>query len=40
MFSTLIKWLKDHRTGFEMGNVDAVMDGDLDGFIEAYLKSK
>ena len=23
----------------EMGNVDAVMDGDLDGFIEAYLKS-
>ena len=32
--------VKDHRTGFEMGNVDAVMDGDLDGFIEAYLKSK
>ena len=30
--------VKDHRTGFEMGNVDAVMDGDLDGFIEAYLK--
>ncbi len=32
------KLVKDHRTGFEMGNVDAVMDGDLDGFIEAYLK--
>lgn len=33
------KMVKDHRTGFEMGNVDAVMDGELDGFIEAYLKS-
>lgn len=33
------KLVKDHRTGFEMGNVDAVMDGDLDGFIETYLKS-
>lgn len=32
------KLVKDHRTGFESGNVDAVMDGDLDGFIEAYLK--
>lgn len=32
------KMVKDHRTGFEIGNVDAVMDGDLDGFIEAYLK--
>lgn len=32
------KMVKDHRTGFEMGNVDAVMDGDLDGFIETYLK--
>lgn len=30
--------VKDHRTGFEMGNVQAVMDGDLDGFIDAYLK--
>jgi peptide chain release factor 2 len=29
--------IKDHRTGLEMGNVDAVMDGDLDGFIKAYL---
>ena len=33
------KLVKDHRTGYEMGNVDAVMDGDLDGFIEEYLKS-
>ncbi len=30
--------VKDHRTGFETGNVEAVMDGDLDGFINAYLK--
>ena len=29
---------KDHRTNFEMGNINAVMDGDLDGFINAYLK--
>ena len=28
---------KDHRTNFESGNVDAVLDGDLDKFIEAYL---
>ncbi len=33
------KMVKDHRTGYEVGNVDAVMDGDLDGFIEEYLKS-
>lgn len=32
------KMVKDHRTGFEVGNVDSVMNGDLDGFIEAYLK--
>ncbi len=31
--------VKDHRTGFESGNVSAVMNGDLDGFINAYLKS-
>ena len=30
--------VKDHRTNYEMGNVNAVMDGDLDGFIDAYLK--
>ncbi len=28
---------KDHRTGYEMGNIQAVMDGELDGFINAYL---
>lgn len=33
------KMVKDHRTGFEVGNVDSVMDGELDGFIEAYLKT-
>lgn len=32
------KMVKDHRTNFEVGNVDSVMDGDLDGFIESYLK--
>ena len=31
--------VKDHRTGKEVGNVDAVLNGDLDGFIEAYLIS-
>ena len=31
--------VKDHRTNFEIGNVNAVMDGDLDGFINAYLKA-
>jgi peptide chain release factor 2 len=31
---------KDHRTGYEVGNISAVMDGDLDGFIEAYLLGK
>jgi peptide chain release factor 2 len=32
--------VKDHRTEFEVGNAQAVLDGDLDGFIEAYLKSQ
>ncbi len=32
--------VKDHRTGHEVGNISAVMDGDLDGFIEAYLLGK
>ena len=32
--------VKDTRTGYENGNVNAVMDGDLDGFIHAYLKSQ
>ena len=31
---------KDHRTNFENGNINAVMDGDLDGFINAYLSMK
>ena len=30
---------KDHRTGFESGNINAVMDGDIDGFISAYLSA-
>lgn len=32
--------VKDHRTKFERGNLAAVLDGDLDGFIEEYLRSK
>jgi peptide chain release factor 2 len=32
--------VKDHRTNYEDGNTQAVLDGDLDGFIEAYLKSE
>ncbi len=31
--------VKDHRTDYEVGNVQKVMDGDLNGFINAYLKS-
>ena len=30
--------VKDHRTGFEVGNAQAVLDGDLDGLMEAYLR--
>ena len=30
--------VKDHRTNYEVGNVQAVMDGDLNGFIDSYLK--
>lgn len=30
--------VKDHRTNFEVGNVEAVMDGEIDGFIESYLR--
>ncbi len=32
--------VKDHRTEFEESDVDGVLDGKLDGFVEAYLKSK
>ena len=32
--------VEEHITNFESGNVDAVMDGGLDGFINAYLKWK
>jgi peptide chain release factor 2 len=32
--------VKDHRTNYEMGNVQAVLDGDLDGFVRAYLLSQ
>jgi peptide chain release factor 2 len=30
--------VKDHRTGYEDGNTTAVLDGDIDAFIEAYLR--
>ncbi len=31
--------VKDHRTNYEVGNVEGVMDGDLNGFIDSYLRS-
>jgi len=34
------RMVKDHRTGVEVGNADAVLDGDLDRFIEAYLQAQ
>ena len=34
------KMVKDHRTGFEAGNAQGVLDGKLDQFIEAYLKNQ
>ena len=34
------KLVKDHRTDKENSNPDAVLDGDLDGFVESYLKTK
>lgn len=30
--------VKDHRTNYEVGNVEAVMNGEIDGFIESYLR--
>lgn len=32
--------VKDHRTNYEVGNVESVMDGNIDGFIESFLKMK
>ncbi len=32
--------VKDHRTGYESGNTEAVLDGQLDGFMEAYLRAE
>ncbi len=34
------KMVKDHRTGYEVSDAEAVLDGDLDGFITSYLRSK
>lgn len=34
------KMIKDHRTDFEVGNIQTVMDGELDGFIKAYLMNE
>jgi peptide chain release factor 2 len=34
------RMVKDLRTGYQVGNADAVLDGDLDGFMEAYLRSQ
>ena len=33
------KMVKDHRTDYETSNTDAVLDGELDGFITSYLRS-
>ena len=33
------KMVKDHRTGFQSGNPESVLEGDLDDFINAYLRS-
>ena len=34
------RMVKDHRTGYEVGNADAVLDGHIEGFIETYLLGK
>ena len=33
------KMVKDHRTGYETANIDSVMNGEIDGFIESYLRN-
>jgi peptide chain release factor 2 len=32
--------IKDHRTNFQVGNVDPVLDGEIDSFIESYLRHR
>lgn len=32
--------VKDHRTNHQVGNIDAVLDGDIEGFIESYLRHR
>ena len=34
------RMVKDHRTGYETSNTDAVLDGGIDGFLQAYLLSR
>jgi len=34
------RMIKDHRTNFQTGDVEAVLDGELDGFIESYLRHR
>ena len=34
------RMVKDHRTSYQTGNADAVLEGELDGFITAYLRSQ
>ena len=34
------RMVKDHRTGTEVGNADGVLDGDIESFIDAYLRQR
>ena len=40
MFLHPYQMVKDHRTEYEVGNIQAVLDGDINGFIQAYLRKK